>query len=159
MRKGFGPSRRRLDRGRRVVVRSQSKPARNPQRYASRGPRSHRPEWYGPLVPEIPCGRVCRLLSASMLRYLAGSRGRSTARSPSPGIGPSKRILYSARHLDNASHISETRTLAGDPRVERKQFGQHSPLIVGNRSGGVGTHGIPPDKLFKSKNPLFLLTN
>jgi hypothetical protein len=35
--------------------------------------------------------------------------------------------------------------LAGDPRVERKQFGQHSPLIVGNRSGGVGTHGIPPE--------------
>src|ERR1019366_4463749 len=69
----------------------------------------------GPLVPEIPCGRVCRSLSASMLRYLAGSRGRSTARSPSPGIGPSKRILYSARRLDSAPHISETRTLAGDP--------------------------------------------
>jgi hypothetical protein len=56
-----------------------------------------------------------QLRPADTPRCRANSRGKSTERRPSPGIGPGKRNLSREHHRNNGPHTSETRRRAGGP--------------------------------------------
>src|SRR5664280_1316680 len=84
--------RRPADRRRATAGRSQSTPAQNRRRYASRGIRSRRPKSSARLCRGIPCDTACFVEHAGMTLCRAGFRDRSVARRPSPVTGPNRKI-------------------------------------------------------------------
>src|SRR5665213_2331139 len=77
-----------------------------------------------------PRGRACRSWIGGTLLCRGDSRGRSTARRPSPATGPNKKILGDENRLDSGSHISEIHKKADSPAVERIRSGQGSSTIL-----------------------------
>src|SRR5712691_9423418 len=124
------PVRHQSDLRREAIWRRRSNTAQSRRRCASRALRWHRPTWIAPPYRESPDDTTCSASNPDTLRCPAGSRGKSTARRPSPDIGPNKRTSGDDNHRRRGSHIFEI-PCEGDGRSTlRTRTDQYASSIV-----------------------------